>query len=412
MPPNVPPPKTRPITGSVELVIDKNGEVRQAGSDRAGAFVVDFRRRAERSLYFFGKTVMGYDLLSKSLHLPECNRLQQTPPYRKLTLFPRGHFKTTILKALCVHICIQSGKPLDDGTFDNVYFPRGIIGTPAPLGTDTRILLASKTSGLAQSTLAEIMMNIEGNELLTALWPHCFWEDTKQARWWNQERLVLPRKATHKEATIETVGVGGQITGYHFNVHIFDDLIDIESANSPTIMFKTLEWWKASRALMHDRDRSLEFIVGTRWAVSDLYDWIIKNDPSVEPHVRAIIEDGEPILPEMFTLDMIAQMQREDPALFPLLYMNSATDRSLTDFDMERVRDYIISDGKIIFDESTDDLAYLARRTAATDARASEWDRIKAARAERGKPPTAAQFYDAFRGRQEHLDARRRLRSD
>lgn len=405
-------PSTSKITGSVELVIGKNGEVRQAGTDRAGQFVVDVRRKAEQSLYFFGKVIMGYDLLTPSLHLPECNRLQTTPPYRKLTLFPRGHFKTTILKSLAVHLCIQPGTPLGDGTFDNVYFPRGIIGTSEPVGTDTRILLASKTSGLAQSTLAEIMMNIEGNELLPAFWPHCFWEDTKKARWWNQERLVLPRKATHKEATIETVGVGGQITGYHFNVHIFDDLIDIESANSPTIMFKTLEWWKASRALMHDRDRSLEFIVGTRWAVADLYDWIIKNDPSVEPHVRAIIEDGEPILPEMFTLDMIAQMQREDPALFPLLYMNSATDRSLTDFDMERVRDFFISDGKLCFDESVDDLAHAARIAGAKDARAADWNRTKDARERRGQMPSAAAFYDAFSARQQHLDATRRMRSE
>jgi hypothetical protein len=353
------------FSGAVELTVDKNGAVRQAGADRAGAFVADIKRSAERSLYFFGKVIMGYDLLSPVLHLPECDRLQATPPYRKLTLFPRGHLKTTILKALCVHQIIQSGAALGDGTFDNVYFPHGIVGTPAPVGTDIRILLASKTSGLAMSTLAEIMMNVEANELLPALWPGCFWENTKDARWWNQERIVFPRRATHKEATIETIGVGGQITGYHFNVQIFDDLIDIQTANSAVEMFKTIEWWKASRALMHDQARSLEFIVGTRWAVNDLYDWIMKNDPSVDPRVRAVIEDGVPIFPEMFTLDSIAQMQRELQSLFPLLYMNSATDRSLTDFDMTRVRDFFISDGQLCFEETVDDAMLVDRRATA-----------------------------------------------
>ena len=359
-----------PIVGHVELVVGKNGQIRQAGSDRAGQFITDVKYNAERSLYFFAKTIMGYDLLSPTLHLPECNRLQATPPYRKLTLLPRGHLKTTILKALAVHVCIQPGTVLGGGRFENVYFPNGIVGMTQPLGTDTRVLLASKTSGLAMSTLAEIMMNIEANELLPAFWPHCFWRDTKDARWWNQERIVLPRKATHKEATIETIGVGGQITGYHFNVQIFDDLIDIGTANSPVEMFKTLEWWKASRALMHDQSRSLEFIVGTRWAVNDLYDWIIKNDHSVDPTVRAIIEDGEPIFPEMFNHEIIDQMRREYGALFPLLYMNSAADRSLTDFDMDKVRDFFISDGKLLFDETGDDIALEERRALAKELRA------------------------------------------
>ena len=85
---------------------------------------------------------------------------RSTPSPRKLTLLPRGHLKTTILKALVCHNIIQSGEPLEDGTFNNVYFPRGIIGTRRPTGTDIRILLASKTAALSQSTLAEIVMTI------------------------------------------------------------------------------------------------------------------------------------------------------------------------------------------------------------------------------------------------------------
>jgi hypothetical protein len=329
-----------------ELVIDRTGTVRQAGTDRAGQFVKDFKARAEQDLFVFAKGVMGYSLLTPTLHLPVCRWLQQVPPYRKLVLLPRDHLKTTIAKSAVIHILLQS-----DGT--NKWFPDGIGNLGHGHGTSTRILLGSKTADLSRSALSEIMAVYETNQLLRALWPDRIWDDPKrQAKYWNAEKIVLPRRDVFKEQSIETVGVGGTITGYHFNVHFFDDLVDIESANSPTIMQTAVDWHKASRALMDDPDKSLEIITGTRWAVGDIYEGIIRHDDSVEIMLKAAIEDGKPIFPERFSLDSLKRLQRELRTMFPLLYMNSAADPELTDFDLGQLRSFAILNGQIVFEES------------------------------------------------------------
>ncbi len=330
-----------------ELVLDaRTGQVRQAGSTQAGQFVADFKKQAEANLFVFAKGVMGYSLLSPSLHLPVCNWLQRVPPYRKLLLMPRDHLKTTICKAAVIHLLIQP-----DGA--NVWFPDGVGNLGHSDGRSTRILLGSKTADLSRSTLSEIMMVYESNQILKALWPDRVWDEPKrQAKYWNAERILLPRPEIFKEASVETIGVGGTIAGYHFNVHYFDDLIDLESANSPTIMQSTVDWHATSRALMDDPDKSLEIITGTRWAIGDIYEQLMDTDDSVEVMRRAAIEDGKPIFPERFSLESLQRLQREMRTMFPLLYMNSAGDPDLVDFDMTLLRRFQVLDNQLVFEES------------------------------------------------------------
>ena len=58
-----------PLSPTVELTADpKTGEIRQAGSDGAGQYVIDFRDLAERDLYTFAKYVCGAELLAGELH--------------------------------------------------------------------------------------------------------------------------------------------------------------------------------------------------------------------------------------------------------------------------------------------------------------------------------------------------------
>lgn len=392
-------PTPETLTDRVEIVVDaRTGEVRQAGTSAAGAVIEATRAKAEENLYFFGKVIMGYDLLSPTLHLPTCDMLTRSPPYRKLILIPRGHLKTTILKAMVLHALIQ---PADR----NIYFPRGIGALTHSLGTSTRILLASKTAQLACDTLSEITLAYESNQLLKAFWPHAVWDyPSRQSSAWNRERITLPRNDIFKEASVETVGVGGQITGYHFNMHVFDDLVDINDANSPTTMQTAIEWWKASRALMDDPDKTLEYTVGTRWAVNDLYDYIIKNDPSVECVIRRVIEDGQPIFPERYSLDTISRLETEMQSMFPLLYMNNATDPSLVDFNMDAVRRFYITDGKICYDEIPEDALSAERQGVATEIAAMRAGRP----AERSTPLHLDKAgWDHLRARNDYLKLRR-----
>jgi hypothetical protein len=346
----------------VDLVIDaKTGAVDEQASIEAGSgSLIEFKKQAEANLWFFGRYVLGYNLLTKSLHLDVAKFIQKIPPTRKLLLLPRNHYKSTLSRAFAIHLLIQS-----DGR--NVYFPNGFPHRPYTSdGRLTRILLASKTSDLAQLNLGEIAQVMEQNPMLRLLWPHCFWDDPRRAvrsgecAAWNNATISVRRPEVIREGSIETIGVGGVRTGYHFDVNIHDDLIDIKDRNSSAEMATAIEWHAASRAFLQDEDHCLELILGTHWAVNDLYTNLIEGDPTVEPYVRAIVEDGKPILPEAYNMQQIERMKRPRPEgygnLFPLLFMNDAHDPELVDFDMSKIRYFKFKDGQISFEEDERDM--------------------------------------------------------
>jgi hypothetical protein len=295
---------------------------------------------AERDLYVFSKGVMGRRYLTRHLHLPVCKGLQKIPPFRKLRLLPRDHAKTSIVShCLPPHIIIQPKER-------NCYFP-------GMQGTECRILLAGETEPRATGNLRVIRHAFEANQLLRALWPQVVWErPQRDAPKWNDKELIVPRETEFPDPTIRAIGVGGAITGARPNVLIKDDLVSLEAANSEVVMQAAIEWHKVSRALMDEYEKStglqsLEFIIGTRWAVYDLYQYIIDNDSTVDVSARAIIENGKPIWPERFSHERIEQLRREFGSMFYLLYMNSAADPELTDFDLELLRHFeFVADGR------------------------------------------------------------------
>jgi len=371
----------------VEFVITKGGEVRQAGATIPGSFVEEFRAKAEADLFVFGKGILGLDRLTQSLHLPACRFLSRFPPYRKLLLMPRDHLKTSMCRALVLHILLQNAD-------SNPYFP-------GMEGCNTRILLANETATNAQHQLRWIMIQLEANELLRAFWPHRVWDNARrESKKWNGEEIMIPRNKEYPEASIETIGVGGAVTGRHYDVLLKDDLVTLEAANSPTLMYNAIEWHKTSRALMDDPDKSLEIIIGTRWAVHDLYSYIERNDPTVEVICRKAVEGGEPIFPEMFSLVTLQRLKDELGSLFSLLYMNSAADPELTDFDMNLIRRFSIENGLLRFDENTLDAVLEERASNSPDVNAIPPPKF-------GKVVKTGEIFDLFKARKEHLGGRR-----
>lgn len=339
-----------------EIVIDrKTGRPRQAGASQAeGAYMVEMRRRFEKSPYAFAKGVLARDRLTPELHKPTMDWLTVIPPYRKLGLLPRDHYKSTMVsQVLPCHVFIQPRET-------NIYFP-------GKDGVETRILLTCETETRASMHLRWVENQFERNDVLRGFWPHRLWENPRrESKKWNETQMLLPRATftDTADSSMQAVGVGGAITGGHFDVLIKDDLISIEAANSPLVMETAIEWHKTSRALMDDPDKSLEFIIGTRWAVRDLYSVIQETDPSVAVLKKGIIENGKPIMPKVFSLATIARLHKEFGVLFPLLYMNEAADPELTDFDMTMIREFEIVGGNIVFKEDERDALIAERMNA------------------------------------------------
>jgi len=346
--PYTPPPMAPHQLLEREIVFDnKTGNLRQAGSlDLNGRFFKAIKARCERDLFFFGKFILGLDKMTSSLHRVICHRVQKTPPYRKLLLIPRDCFKTTIVsKALPIHKFIQPKE-------NNCYWP-------GHDGLETKILLTCETSDRAKKHVQWVEVHFEKNKLLRSLWPHKIWESPKrEARAWNSEQFYLPRdyRLEQSDPSMQGMGVGGAIAGAHPTDLINDDLVSLEAANSESVMTTAIEWQMVSRALMEDQMKSLEYTIGTRWAVNDLYGHMIDEDPTIDVYVRSLLENGESIFPEAFPTSYVNDvMKREYQHMFPLLYMNDPRDSSLVDFKEDLLRFYNINGDYIEYEEDDRD---------------------------------------------------------
>lgn len=309
-----------------EFIVEPGRRLRQAGTvDPNNDFIDTWREIFEASLFIFCYVVLGRTYLTNTLHYPVCNWLGTTPPYRKMLLLPRNHAKTSIVShGLPLHMLIQ---------------PLGGLYTPYKRGINMRIMLAGEVQTRADDNLRVIKSICEQNELFRAFWPDLVWDNPRrEADKWTETEIVLPRTVDYPDPTIRAIGVGGAITGARHDAHIKDDMISLEAANSEITMQRAWDWHNTSRALLDNQDMSLEFVIGTRWAVSDVYSKIIAEDPSVDYVVRSAIEDGELIYPEHFTRQAMDQLQIQLGPLFSLLYMNNVGDPSLIDFPESDLR--------------------------------------------------------------------------
>lgn len=233
-----------------EFVTDRQGRLRQAGTVDPGGDMPDkLKFICEKSLYSFAVLVLGRGYLTAGLHRPICNWLSSVPVYRKLLLLPRRHAKTSIVShALPLHILVQ---------------PEGGPYMPWKAGCDVRVLLAGETETRATDNLRVLRNVMEGNELFRGLWPHLCWENPRrEADKWNERMLVVPRNEDYPDPSVRAIGVGGAITGARHDVHIKDDLVSEEAANSEVVMQAVINWHVNSRALFDDPDRSLEYVIG------------------------------------------------------------------------------------------------------------------------------------------------------
>jgi len=340
-----------PLDFQREIVIEpQTGKVRQAGSTHPdGEQIVKWRTQCERSLYVFLRGVWNMWWLWPPLHVPVCAWVQRVPPRAKALVMPRGCGKSTIVaQGLPPHILIQPKE-------HNIYFP-------GKAGTEQRILMVGENEDRIADHYRPIRQAFESNDLLRALWPHLFWErPSRDAIKWNDTELIIRRDDPYPDPSIRAIGVGGATTGSHPTVILKDDLTTERAANEPPTMHKAIRWHENSRALFAEREAGLEWITGTRWAVTDLIGHVQSNDPTVACNTKwqRIVEDGAVLYPPGFgdnptTVVDTLRAQHGD-VMFHLLYMNNVLTSGLTDFDPADLRTFKILGDWLVYDASDAD---------------------------------------------------------
>lgn len=303
--------------------------------------------KALRSFFFFAKVVMGYSKMVAHLHYPICERLQNNPQIRKSgNLLPRGHFKSTIIsKAYPLWRTIKVAYD-EDGTYH-----------PERLG-DFRTLILGESDKVAKKNLKDPKWHLLNNQLLRSLFPEIIPLDVNDTTWTGTE-ILLPRANSYDEATIMTAGVGARMTGLHFNLIIYDDLIGEAASQSEAVMQDAIEYFDFAPGLLDEPSVGEEIILGTRWkhGTADLYGHVMSMQPEeltvsgrsigFNWYTRSAIENGEPIFPERFSLEVLEELRKRlGDYKFSCNYLNDPIAPGSTKFDASCLREYTVSEDK------------------------------------------------------------------
>lgn len=138
---------------------------------------------------------------------------------------------------------------------------------------DIRVCIASKTEGHARKVLSEVKQHLEQNETFRRIFGDLVGDD----KWNETEIIVSSRKRAAKEPTVYAVGIGGQVTGSHFDVIYGDDLVDEDNSRTKHGRTRTKTWYYTALDPTLEPD-GRRHIIGTRYHYDDLYGHLQANE--------------------------------------------------------------------------------------------------------------------------------------
>jgi len=291
------------------------------------------------NLWFFLKGIAShggpFDLLNTDLHMDMCNYRQtlMNDGCRGAMFIPRSCFKSTIVT-------------------------EGASAWELLRNPEMRIRITNQISDKAQDFMETIKNIFDSNELFAELYPE--YVPLPNAERWNKSEIVLPNRIKkRREGSVEYGGVGGASEGHHYDLHIVDDMIGLGSLNaghqSSAEMARTRNWfWGSEKTLLQSMKKSRVIVVGTRYAVDDVYDDIIARacvnsgtpirdfTPSEKGrwqlYYRKAIEEGKSIFPESITIEGLEEMAEDDYWTYVTQYLNDPQAGGLAEFNEYKIK--------------------------------------------------------------------------
>jgi hypothetical protein len=157
-----------------------------------------------------------------------------------------------------------------------------------------RILIVQKRATEAEKTLSVIKQELESNHRLKAYYAS-HWEKTvgyrdisnqsgaiqlsgKKEGAWQQSRIYCKRTRRGKDPTVEAVGVGGAITGGHYDIIILDDIEDDENVRTDERLKGMIEWFTGTIMQLREPHTKIVIVGTLKTNKQDIYN-IVLNSP-------------------------------------------------------------------------------------------------------------------------------------
>jgi hypothetical protein len=190
-----------------------------------------------------------------------------------------------------------------------------------------RIGIVSKSSLLSSSFVSQIKHVLESNERIRMVWPDLIQPD--KAPKWNNNEATLIRPLSSSEATFTALGVGTTLAGRHFDILIFDDVVDTDCQASPILRKRIWDWFRfVAMQTLSVAQYTQAHLIGTLYHPEDLYHRVLEFEKdgkggwasSIQP---AINPDGTSFWEEAFPLHELQNIETTyGTDVFKLQYQN------------------------------------------------------------------------------------------
>lgn len=319
-------------------------KVRESADD----FTMDEKRavikyRCVNDLFFLNQRVLKLEggLDFGGLHKDMCNFLVEDGN-RKMLQVARGHFKSTVVT-------------------------EGLTCQQIMKNPEVRVLIVNVRLENSKGFLRKIKSHFERNEMFRWLNQEIL---PPKGNKWTETEIIVKRKSGFQEATVEAIGVGGSLVSKHYDLIIYDDVVNDENTATKEQIGKLLQWWQATLSLLEPDGKVI--VIGTRWHFNDLYGYIENNLPDFKVFKRGCTVGGKnidspearPIFEEKFSIDYLKQLRREQGSyVFNSQYMMEPIDDSNATFKKSWIKYYDEEDlrGKELKTYTTIDPAGLAK---------------------------------------------------
>lgn len=205
---------------------------------------LEIRELAESDLRYFVALVAPKRLLGNCHR--ELLKFLMEEHENQLVIWPRGHQKSTMAA---------------------YWASWELINNP-----HKTILYASATAALAEAQLSFIKQ-ILTSPIVSKYWPELLERDEGKRSMWRSQEIAVDHWKRKEEGirdpSIKAVGMGGNITGFHSDRIILDDIVVQENAETKTEREKVKSWFSLLNSILNPG--GFTKAVGTRYHPEDLY---------------------------------------------------------------------------------------------------------------------------------------------